>query len=237
MEKINGREAVSILAELKAGKRDLEDFEVRYVKAQAMNFVTWLAEKAKIPFNDALERTRGIIQSEVKLLLQEDTFADFIWSRGDEVGDEEVLGFNGLDFEKSSNSDHYSDNEYWEKMERTAERNVGKYPDEVWAASREKRDQILEVLNTIKFSNELLGSSKMKVRLGKMNQRIRELRFGKSPILMYRHWAECQNLMNELLGNPKRYSVKEVSEKTEEEKIDALDNAVYGVLDNYSIYS
>ncbi len=234
MQRLNGREAVSVLAEVKAGKRELDDKELRYVKTQVSNFVVWLAEKAKITVTESSERVKRIIASEIKLLLADDPFADFIWSRGDEVGDLEISisGSLDADFEKSSDDAHFSEQEYWNHMERVAERNVGKYPDEVWAHSREKMELIMENLQSVQHSGKLLRDEKVMKYLRKCNKRINDLRFGKKPELMNKHWKLCKNLVNELLGYPKRYEIKEAMEKTEEEKIDALDdNGLEPVLD------
>lgn len=226
MERINGREAVSVLAEVKANKRELNDKEMEYVNSQVNNFIQWLSKKANITVKEASERVEGIVASEVKLLLMDDPFADFIWSRGDEVGELEISisGSLDADFEQSSDQAHMSEQEYWNHMERVAERNVGKYPDEVWAASREKMELIMENLHTVQNSGKLLSDAKVVKYLRKCNKRINDLRFGKKPELMNKHWKFCKNLVNELLGDSKRYVIKEPVEKTEEEKIDALDD-------------
>jgi hypothetical protein len=242
MERITGRQALSVFAEVEAGKRQLEDWELKYLYRQVNGFIDWLAGENKISRDEAKERAKGIVMSEVKLLLEDDPFADFIWSRGQEVGDTEIDPFSKEEnFEENSNLSFAAEQDYWAHMERIADLNVGKYPDEVWSASRDKMEVIVSVLHQIKAEqqNKLLDK-KVKVRLYKINKRINELRFGKKPELLNKHWKLCKNLVNELLGNSKRYLIKEPVEKTEEEKIDALDdygapvvldtmNAVYGL--------
>ena len=228
MERVFGREAVGIYAEVKIGKREVNDEELRYLKFQVTNFTQWLAKKAEITPMEAVERVKNMIEADIKLITADDPYAEFIWSRGDEVGEIEINGLGAMaeDFDLVSDQACLSDSAYWARMEHIADRNVGKYPDEVWKASQEKMEQVLEYLNGYKTK---LPNGKTKMELKKANKRIWELRFGKQPVLLMRHWKLCQNLMNELLGNPKRYIIKEPVEKTEEEKIDAMDNnPVYG---------
>ncbi len=248
MERINGRQAVSVLAEYKADKRELSDEELNYVESQIDSFVVWLAEKADLTVDEATDRMKNMITSEVRLLLQDDPYQEFLWSRGDEVGELEISGGFGEDFEQTSDNEHFSSQAYWANMERIAEQNVGKYPDEVWAASRELMEKICETLNSIKYGKQLPTDPKVNKYLQKVNKRINDLRFGtKTRIgkvevtrgggqLLNKHWKICKNICNELLGNPKRYTIKVVEEKTEEEKVDAMDNAVYGFFDSNQLY-
>ncbi len=235
MQRLNGRQALSVFAEVECGKRQLNERETKYLEQQVDSFTQWLTKQGLNEL-EAKERVREMIEQDIQLLMEDDPYADFIWSRGQEVGELEINPAEANnDFESTSDADHQSAQNYWDRMEMIADKNVGKYPDEVWAASKEKMEQIFDALNKIKHSG-VLPEGKVRQRLFKMNKRINDLRFGKKPVLLNRHWKMAKNLINELLGNSKRYEVKEKEEKSEEEKIDAMDMAVFGVLDNYEIY-
>ena len=229
MIKCNGREAISILAEVQCDRHDFNDAEMKYLMRQVESFKTWLTNVGKTK-QDAENIVQGILTSECKLLNQEDPFEEFIWSRQGDVGDLEIdlATALGNDFEKCSDLEFFSHQEYWDSMERTAERHEGKYPIEVWKASQEKLDTILEIIegHKTRLSNELVTDKDERV-FAKMRTRIRDLRFGKQPILMCKHWKIAMNALNELTGNQKRYIVPEVKQKTESEKLDAMDNVAY----------
>lgn len=250
MIKCTGREAISILAEVEANKRELTEDEEKYVRKQANNFVAWLMETADKSLDEAKEIAIGIYNSEVKLLLMDDPFAQFTWSRpGDEVGETEISGFNGTpDFELSSNLEFEDFSQYWEG--RHLERHVGKFPTEQWKLSQERLDRILEVLRPYKENkdSELEPTPEELRELRGYNKLLNERRFGKKPVLLYPHWAKAKNLINELLSVEKRYMVKEYVERSEEEKIEELDkygapvvlesmDAVYGYFETSPLYT
>jgi hypothetical protein len=243
MIKCNGREAISILAEVEAEKhRELTKGEQAYVEMQANSFVVWLSQQPNMTMEKAKEIRERIFESEVKLLKADDPYSDFVWSRpGDEVGDLEIdlAGSLGADFEVNSNQQHFLEQEYWNQMERTAERGEGKYSPDQWKASQNKLDDALEVIKPyqLRLSHNLTLGIKDMNYLRKVNARVNELRFGRAPVFMHRHWCIIKNALNELLGHSKRYAIKEVPEKTEDEKIDAMDNAVYGYFDNNQLFS
>jgi hypothetical protein len=239
MIKCTGREAVSILAEVEAEKRTLTEGEMRYAEKQAESFVLWLSQQPNMDLEKAKEVRERIFTNEVKLLLQTDPYAEFTWSRrDDEVGEAEInLTEMSQDFDSNLDAEHKEYEAFW--AGNHLQKHEGKYSPDQWKNSQNKLDQAIELLK--KYQERLSQSLTLNAMdmnyLRKVNKRVNELRFGKAPILMHRHWAQAKNILNELLGHSKRYVVKEVPEKNEDEKIDAMDNAVYGYFEGNQLYS
>lgn len=226
MERINGRVAITVMAELDLGLRKLSDDEMAYVFRQAASFRDWFIKEHKMTLEEAKEACRNLYDRDVELLQQVDPYADFIWSRGQEVGQAEIdlAGMADMDFEGNADAEHRSHQEYWASMERTAEYHVGKLSSEQWAASSEKFMEIMDYINKLagKFVNKLL-TSKDHITINKTDKRVNDLRFGKQPVLTYRHWAIAHNMLVNLRGVGK---VMKVSAPVEPDPEDVYQDAM-----------
>lgn len=225
MIKCNGREALSMLAEVEAELLELTPSETKYAQKQVDSFVDWLADTNDISHDEALEIKDKIFAAEVRLLTAEDPFAEFIWSRpGDEVGMAEINNAEmQLSFQQVSDMEYADYTAYWD--DARLNRHVGKYPTEVWSKSQETLDAVMELIKPyqLRLTHNLTLKIKDMNFLRACNQRLNYRRFGREPLLLHPHWAKAKNALNELLGNPKRYEIKEFKEQSVEEKIDILD--------------
>lgn len=211
------------MAEMDLGIREFTDDEKKYIWKRATGFRDWLIAKCNKTLEEAREICRRCYDKDVELLLQTDPYADFVWSRGEEAGDMELDILKAIDNdpEGTVRAEHLEFHRYWREMELTAERNVNRYPDEVWAASREKFNEIMEFL--IKLDT-LPGGSKRNSLLAKTWRRLVELRRGKEPILMWRHFAICRNVMDEMRGIKRpKLVVQCKEEELNEDSIDQHD--------------
>ncbi len=203
MERITGREAITVMAEVDLGFRELDDDEMAYVWKQAVSFRDWLVSEHKMSLDEAKELCRSLYDKDVELLEEVDPYADHIWSRGQEAGDAEIdiTSLADKDFDKQADAEFDAYRQYWAQMEYTAEAHAGKRSPEQWAASTEKLMEIVEHINKLcsRYQNKLL-TAKDHAQLAKVNRRIDDLRFGKKPILFFRHWAIAHNLMVNLRG-------------------------------------
>lgn len=240
-DRARGREALSKIAQVEAGLIKSTEYMDLYLQQQNLSFIMWLKDKESCTLEEANEKVNQIIALEVKILREDDPYSVFTWSRpDDEVGSAELgTVMENLTFEDISNDEFEQHQKYWNDIERTADKHVGKHPPEVWNLSARKMEKVLSVLEPflkLKETNEGKFSKDDKKKFFRWNSLIMDLKFGRSPVLITVHWMRCKNAINELLGNPKRYLIKESEPQSAEDYIDALDRANYNTLDNYPIY-
>ncbi len=239
MERITGRVAITVMAELDLGLRKLSDDDMAYVFRQAASFRDWLIQEHKKSLNEAKDICRDLYDKDIELLQQVDPYADFIWSRGQEVGQAEIdlAGMADMDFEGNSDAEHRSHQEYWLSMERTAEYHVGKLSTEQWAISNEKFMQAVDWINTLakRFENKLL-TTKDYLAISKADKRLNDLRFGKQPLLTYRHWAIAHNMLVNLRGVGKIAKVSVPAEPDPEDVYQDAMSFISHSLDQEKVY-
>ena len=238
MERITGRVAITVMAELDLGLRKLSDDEMAYVWRQAASFRDWLIQNHKMSLDEAKEICRNLYEKDIELLQQVDPYADFIWSRGQEVGQAEIdlASMADMDFEGNSDAEHRAHQQYWDHMERTAETHAGRLSAEQWKYSTDKFNEITEYIDGLgkKINDRLLGNKEQAIN--RAANRLNQLRFGKVPVLTYRHWALAQNMLTTLRGKGKIMKVAEAKEKQEDSEYqDAMDMAIVS-LDQELLY-
>jgi hypothetical protein len=235
---VTGREAITLLIEQELGFQDYSENDISYLRSQVAGYMSFCMEKMGISLAEAQEKVLALAEEDREFLTASDPYADFIWSRGEEVGDLEIdaAKFIDEDYEGQNNLAHRADQNYWEHMENIADRNTDGYAPEVWFRSEIKFKEIMEVLQGLR--NKYYGKVKHArdiLYLKRVKNRINELRFGKQTRngivttihggneLVFRHWAICFNTINELMDIKKRITLPEID--GEETEIDALDKA------------
>jgi hypothetical protein len=218
MERVSGREAITTMAEVDLGFRELSDHELVYVWKQAASFRDWLVSAHKKTLEEAKQICRDLYDKDVALLSEDDPYAEFIWSRGQEVGEAEIDLSTMADADPEGNADaqHASHTDYWSAMEITAERHVGKKSAEQWQRSTDKMIEISSFIHRLaaKYQNKLLTMHDM-VYLSKVERKLDSYRFGRAPVLMFRHWAICHNLLVGITGVGKIHTLSVPDEDDE----------------------
>jgi hypothetical protein len=239
---LRGKESFIYLAEIKAGYRNVSDEELLVVKHKCMDFISWLIRKGHTA-DSAQQVCENIYNSNLKLLTAEDPYADFVWSRGDEVGETEINILTSLDpsvekFEEQSNIECNLHHSMWDNIQKTAERNMNGYDFRYWARVQETIQPIVDKLDIYDKKDKLSGAEKASLR--KIKRTVNELRFGK--IISWKNktkqirsvnkdgiyipvntWKMLTNRINKLLRIDKQYPIKQYEKFTSE---DALDNSV-----------
>lgn len=244
-----GRDAITFFVEYELNQKKFTDEEVVYLRKQIASFITWLMEQGNSK-EDAIEIVTRLHDQDEELLSATDPYHEFIWSRGEEVGDAEIDLANAIggDFEESSTMEwrsHHKDwnNEYMLRDKREqddfeAETEVKGYDAAVYVRS----ELVFDVITN--YIKQQQGKKTNTQFLLKIKNRINVLRFGTKTKedgvdvtrgggeLVFRHWAICYNMVNELLGVSKKITLPEVDE---DEEVDALDKAHYFGLDSTSL--
>lgn len=245
MEKLTGRTAITALAEVELGLRELTDIELEYATKQANSLCNWFHTDKGISRADAKAICLKLFNQDIEFLKQP-TFDEFLWSRRNgEVGDTEIDLIKSREEDPSTIIDQTQDDliRSEARLAAIADRNIGDFNWDHWRAGLELAEKIDEWL--IQFVDKQLSSSD-KNKLRQAKQRINTLRYGKkvmkeiygktvevlvNPRMMtYRQYAPLYNLIQSLLGETKRLpdpSLIAKDQEGEESYIDAMDNAMH----------
>lgn len=241
MEKVNGRAAVTVMAEIDLGLREVTEEENKYVLRQFLSFTNWLQTTGLNKY-EASQRVRDMYNLDTKAL-EGNALDEFIWSRHDGIGDMEIDIITAIsnDHERRDNLAHLSDTDYWNSMEKTADRAVDHpFNQEVFRRSKEKFTEVENLLNKLKDKYEDVEALKPNDRrfLSGIKAKVNQLRFGKITMvdgvkytkgggeLQYKHWALAYNMIQDLLRIEKKMKIKTFDKDDD----DVMNNyPVYGV--------
>jgi hypothetical protein len=182
MKRVTGREAVTLLAEAKAGKRKFTVSDERYLLRQADLFRDWLMDNAHLTKEDAKRVLKELFQRDLRLI---ESASDLL---------PEPLGDEPDDFRISPAT-----------MQRIETGVDPREDPSVPTRSREVYERALTLITSIedKLDGRELTPPEKK-HLWDIKLRINAMRFREPRKLEYQHWAALFNRLNGLLGINKR---------------------------------
>lgn len=184
MRRVTGREAITLLAEMKAGKKKFTVSDERFLMRQANLFREWLMGNAHLSKEDATKVLTALYRRDVNLI----------------QGANEIIP--DLTMEGESPDDFRISPATIQRIETGID--PREHPDTP-TRSKEIYDRIMLVLANLedRLDGKEMSASEKK-HLWDVKLRINRMRFDEPRKLEYQHWAALFNKINGMLGLEKR---------------------------------